>query len=392
MMKRVIIIAAAILMMIGSANAQEIKKTIAVANPHIAGVEIEPSLVAKMMRLELVKLEKHNVFDEFDMADIVKTNKEFVTDCFGQKCLISFGEALNVDYILSGSVDGLYNKMAISLKLIDVRAKVIHRSMVKEFENQEVEMQRMIEMMLKDMFKVEFPSEIRSRLMYKNEPITSNNVGQINNSGPRIGIGVLAGDMYEYAMRSERNGGLDVVPMVSMIGYQFEKAYVGTENFSALFEGIINVSGLEQGFFIPTITVMNGFRFGRKGWEFAFGPGLGLKKMQKGFFDTQSKYGIKDEFYTANDWRNYIQEKDGHTLDYYDPSVDNETYDLQESHLHSKGAVKLSTSFVFGLGRTFKAGSLNIPVNLFYSSQKGGSIYGVNVGFNIQKKKAGIHR
>jgi hypothetical protein len=47
--------------------------------------------------------------------------------------------------------------------------------------------------------------------------------------------------------------------------------------------------------------------------------------------------------------------------------------------------------FVFALGRTFRAGALNIPVNLFYSSQKGGGMTGVNVGFNVQKSKRTIN-
>jgi hypothetical protein len=47
--------------------------------------------------------------------------------------------------------------------------------------------------------------------------------------------------------------------------------------------------------------------------------------------------------------------------------------------------------FVFAVGRTFRAGSLNIPVNAFYSSQKGGGMVGLNVGFNVQKSKRPIH-
>jgi hypothetical protein len=38
-------------------------------------------------------------------------------------------------------------------------------------------------------------------------------------------------------------------------------------------------------------------------------------------------------------------------------------------------------------GRTFRAGALNIPVNIFYSSRGGGGIAGLNVGFNVTKKK-----
>jgi hypothetical protein len=48
--------------------------------------------------------------------------------------------------------------------------------------------------------------------------------------------------------------------------------------------------------------------------------------------------------------------------------------------------------FVFAFGRTFRAGALNIPVNLFYSSQKGGGMAGINVGFNVQKSKRPINQ
>jgi hypothetical protein len=47
--------------------------------------------------------------------------------------------------------------------------------------------------------------------------------------------------------------------------------------------------------------------------------------------------------------------------------------------------------FLMAFGRTFKAGALNIPVNIFYSSRKGGGIAGVNVGFNVTKNKTTIN-
>jgi hypothetical protein len=58
-----------------------------------------------------------------------------------------------------------------------------------------------------------------------------------------------------------------------------------------------------------------------------------------------------------------------------------------ETVLDKRGAKSLNTTFVFAAGRTFRAGSLNIPVNLFYSSQKGGGYVGLNVGFNVLKSK-----
>ena len=43
------------------------------------------------------------------------------------------------------------------------------------------------------------------------------------------------------------------------------------------------------------------------------------------------------------------------------------------------------------IGRTFRAGALNIPVNVFYSSSRGGGMVGASVGFNVEKKKKRIN-
>ena len=51
--------------------------TIAAANPNVNGVAISGESGAKMIRLELIRLGKYKVYDEFDMADVVKTNPEF---------------------------------------------------------------------------------------------------------------------------------------------------------------------------------------------------------------------------------------------------------------------------------------------------------------------------
>ena len=68
---------------------QESLPTIAVANPNINSLETRPEIAAKMMRLELIKMAKYKVYDEFDMADALKANAEFKTDCYGQNCLVS---------------------------------------------------------------------------------------------------------------------------------------------------------------------------------------------------------------------------------------------------------------------------------------------------------------
>ena len=365
--------------------------TIAASNPNVNGVSISSENGAKMIRLELIRLNKYKVYDEFDMADVVKGNPEFQSNCYGQACLVKLGEALKTDFVICGSIDGLSNKIAITLKLVNVKTKSIEKSAIKEFANQPGEVQRMIEIVLKEMHGVEVEKVLQDRLAFKNDIITSNNVGKVNNSGPRIGVAGMVGSLYEFASRDANRGGLGIFPAVSMIGYQLEGQYVGTENFSALVEGIVNISGLEQGQFIPSFTLLNGFRFGKGNWEFAFGPGFGLKRTSNGFFDEKGAFGEKNMYWSEADFYNVYGT--GNNPDLlaeaqlgYKPG-----YDFSEKHGDIRGITAINTSFVFAFGRTFQAGSLNIPVNLFYSSQKGGGYAGINVGFNVANSKKSLN-
>ena len=380
------------------------KPSIAVANPHVQGLSITSEIAAKLIQLELIKLDKFSVYDEFDMAEVIQKDDGFSEDCYGLNCLSKMGEALKVDYIISGSFDGLGNKIAISLKWIDVKTGTLYKSMVREFDNQEFEIQRMVEILLKELNNVEVDPVLKDRLKFNNEVITSNNIGRINNSGPRIGYALLGGDLHEFATRPRNQGGLDIFPGISMIGYQVEKQYVGTENFSALVEGIFNVSGLEQGTFIPSITLLNGFRFGKSGWELAFGPGFGIRSVSKGFFDTENAFGKgKDAYFSESDWNDYVynnyRNNDSDSTFYNEngnfvsptPSLASGfAYDY-ETHLDRRGYVKLTTTWLFAFGRTFKAGALNIPVNAFYSSSRGSGMAGVSVGFNVISNKNNIN-
>ena len=85
-------------------------------------------------------------------------------------------------------------------------------------------------------------------LKFDYDIITKNNLGKVSNSGPRVGVGILTGSFYEFANRPASQGGLDIFPAVSMIGYQLEAQYVGTDNFSALAEGFGDFR-LQHGFF-----------------------------------------------------------------------------------------------------------------------------------------------
>lgn len=388
-------------LMCSSAFAQETQpKTIAVARPITTGMETQAVTVEKMLRIELTKLDQYYVYDAFDMAEVIAENEEFKTSCQSKFCLTRLGKKLDVDYTISGSFDKLGNKLVIHLKLVDVSSGKVIKTAMLEFDDQELELQRMTQCVVRKMHNLEIEKALSDRLYFRDEPATLNNVGRIKNTGPRIGYAVMTGDLMEFATRSEGQGGLDIFPGVSMIGFQFEKQYIGTENFSALFEFIPNVSGLEQGKFIPTLSILHGFRFGKAGWEIAFGPGIGLQRTSKGFFDTEGRFGNKGNYISEAYWNDYADQNFRYDPEfqpngYYErpaPSYFEESYNFDHRYSDNRGTTQLSTNFIFALGRTFRAGSLNIPVNLFYSAKSGGGIAGINVGFNVIKEKRSVKR
>ena len=371
---------------INGINAQG--NSVAVSNPNVEGLYATPTICAKILQLELSKLNQYSVFDAFDMEEVYQRDSSYRNNCLSKSCLVAFGKELDADYMLTGSYDLLANKIVITLKMIDVKNNSMYKSGLREFTNQEKELQRMTEVVLKEMLGIPVNNELVDQLKFDNDIITKSNVGKVSNSGPRVGVGFMTGDFYEFATRSKAQGGMDIVPAISMIGYQLEAQYVGTDNFSALAEFILNVNGLEQGKFLPTLSILNGFRFGKAGWEFAFGPGFTLTRTSNGFFDTQGAYGAKDQYYSVSgwdsDWNNYINSNNLASDDYM-----NLGYTLEET-LDERADVKGAFMFVMAFGRTFKAGALNIPVNIFYSSRGKGGIAGVNVGFNVTKSKSTV--
>lgn len=396
-MKKVVLNLAVILGCAFSTLAQE-KSTVAVTNPNVEGLYVTPEIASKLIRLELVKLDQYSVYDEFDMAEVYKKDSTYENDCMSKSCLTRIGQDLGVDYVVSGSFDALGNKIIISLKFIDIKNSSIFKTGIKEFDNQEVELQRMTEVLIREMHGLPVDKELEDRLKFKNEVITSDNVGKINNSGPRVGLAYMTGSVNEFALRDKDQHGLGMrSPVTSMIGYQFEGQYVGTENFSALIEGLVNVTGLEQGQFIPSVALMNGFRFGKAGWEIAFGPAFGLKKVKDGFFDTEGLIGNQGDYYNEDDFNDAMNDIDAHPENFdangtfINPELEKKYgYEFSEQADRS-GDIDLNAMFVIAAGRSFRAGSLNIPVNVFYSSREGGGMIGMSVGFNVMKSKKPIN-
>lgn len=367
-------------------------QTIAVSEIAVDGITSSPQTVTKMARLEVVKIEKYTVLDEFDMLERLK-GKANLDECYGKNCLIEKGKQLGVDYILSGQVLGTGPKIIVQLKVINVETASIELSGMHEFDDMENELQRMLGIVIQDMHNIPSDEVIKKRLSYKNEEIVSNDVGKLNNTGPRFGLSYFAyGELAEFATRSEANGGLEIYPVISNIGYQFEGEYIGTENFGALAEFIVNVGAMDQGRFIPSISLLNGFRFGKSGYEFAFGPSIGLRRVSQGIY-VDGSYFTKKEY---TDLQYDAWESNPANFDPNDGTIINPfeypSNDIFSTQLDRRGDFQLNANWVVAFGRTFKAGSLNIPVNLYYSSNKYGGMLGVNVGFNMTNSKVQLNK
>lgn len=378
MLRRIKMCVLGVLLM-GNITAQEEKKaTIAVALPNIENIELSREIVAKLIQIELIKLDSYRVYDEFDIQEAMNAEQRFKEDCYGRNCLVDLGKAAKVNYIVSTSILSFGGKFVITMKFIDVASGNIIKNDVREFIDNKNEIQRMLKIMILKMHDKEVHSTLISKISYDDQPIVKTDVGRINNSGPRVGYAFLSGKLTEFSKRPENQGGLGIFPGVSMIGYQLEKQYIGTENFSALGEVLFTVSGLEQGIFIPSVTLMNGLRFGKAGWEIAFGPGFGISRYSTGFYDTDGLYGDRNKYWTARAFNNDIQE-----YDEYGEPIHELPYET-EPVLDARGDEwKLTTRWVMAFGRTFRAGALNIPVNVFYSSMKNSGMFGISVGFNV---------
>jgi len=371
-------------------------QTIAVGDIYTKGVDMTPSIAAKLTRIELVKLEKYVVLDEFDMRSAMNGDSTF-TDCYGKECLVRLGKKLDVDKIISGSFEVVGKKIVVTLKLIDVKSGTLKMTNSIEFADQPGELSRMTEITLREMHDMPVNSETKKRLGFEEEIITPPTVGRINNSGPRFGVSAAAlGEMNKFFQRKTYNGGLDIYPVISNIGYQFEVQYIGTENFSALFEIIPNIGGMEQGQFIPSVSLLNGFRVGQQGWELAFGPAFGMRRVKTGvyqypngehqgeFYDQQEWFNKEYEIWSANPEN--VDQTTGQWLpgrNFEAPSEDEFS-----TYLHKEGFAEFNASWVMAIGRTFRKGALNVPLNIYYSGNKFGGMIGASVGFNVVRSKS----
>lgn len=346
------------------------KKTCTVLDIDVVGstslfADITPSMLGNLTRRELSQLDIYEVSYHQDIESIIKKNKINLSNCYDIECLINAGEVINSDLMLSGYIEKSSEYIIISFREINVKTKQIMRSKTKEFKALPDQIKDMVILTLKDMYNIELDEEVEKLLtkdLSRDSYINNKGENRLNLSGTRMGFVYVMGDNSKILSAPESEGGFDAYPMLFQFGYQFETMYLNQGRMQGLFQFIPTVTGLEQGLFLPSMTVLHGIRDNKTGLEFAFGPTVGLTKKADGYYD-DGKWKL------AREWND--------TLPNPNPIL---------TRLDSRGNISLNPGFVFGVGYSIKSGNLNIPVNLFTVMQKRSFRVGLSVGINSKNR------
>jgi TolB-like protein len=324
--------------------------------------------LSEIARLEMERIEAYELMDRYDMSYISQKDDVNISGCFSKICLTEIGKQLKVDYVLTGSVITVGKNIYTTFKVLNVKSGIIEKSKSNEFLNIPEEVKSMIRITLNDLFAIPNEQELLVKLTKKNDFDNSiNNPYQLKlrSDGPRMGFTVFEGALASRLKENQATGGFDAQPVMFQFGYQFEKQYLNEGNFQALFEFIPMVTGLDQGLFIPSLTLMNGLRNNKNGWEFAFGPTVSLVTKARGFYSPEN-----GKWTLAND------------------SIAAPAGVAVFDRLDSRGEVAYQPGFVFAFGKTFKSGRLNIPVNGYLIPNRDGMRIGLSVGFNARDRYA----
>lgn len=312
-------------------------------------------------RIELEKLGLYNIIDQYDAEYLLAQKKLSSENCFGKICLVEAGKAIQADKMFTGSVESFADRIVISVRLINVAAETVEMSETMEFYHYPQEVNRMLEVTIKKMHGAPIDSMLANQIIrpdkYEsilNPPI----VERLKLSGPRMGFTYFGGIAGERIMENKTTGGFDAYPIMFQFGYQFETQYLNEGNLQALFEFIPLISGVDQGYFIPSFTVLHGLRNNRNGWEFALGPSLHMIREIDGYYDLNGNWQIDTE--NAGE-QNIV------------------------TRLDSRGFPGVRTGFVVAFGKTIRSGRLNVPLNVYFMPNRDGFRAGLSFGFNATK-------
>ena len=253
------------------------KSSLAVISLDTNGSTIDAVTGIDLIRLEFQKTNSFIIIDKYEVSEVIAKDTS-LQNCFSKQCLIKAGNELHADKMVSGTLETFGQKIVITLRLVDVKTETLEKTDVKEFMNLPEQIQNMVQVSVKSLLDLPNDPMLLNTLVYY-QTTASTPTTSIKNSGPRMGVAYVSGDIGQRLMDKKSNGGFDGYPVMSQFGYQYEVSYLSAGNVNALFEALFLVNGLEQQLFLPSVTVLNGFRDNKHGWEVAFGPVFSINKI-----------------------------------------------------------------------------------------------------------------
>lgn len=337
-------------------------------NPRMAVVSfdatntnIQANDLTELLRIEISKHNKYEIIDRYEIQEVLQKENVTASTCFSKSCLINAGKSLGVDYMLSGSADRLGDALFLRIRLLNLKAGTIEKEVVKEFIVIPEKINTMIAICVNELIGIENDKLIVNSLSNREsyESAINNPYYQtLNLSGPRMGYSFITGENADILRSPKSVGGFDSSPYYFQIGYQFEKQYLSEGKWQALLEILPMVSGVDQGLFIPSLTVLNGIRSNINGLEFAIGPTFSIVKKA-------------EVFESDGQWKLVDKETPEGTI----------TFD----RLDSRGNFKLNSAVIIAAGYSLRSGKLNIPINAYVSPSRNNVRFGISFGFNTKK-------
>lgn len=346
------------------ASAQN-KESVAVISIDTKGINLDNTSMGNLVRLELEKANRFEVLDKYDVANLLAENGIDPENCFGKTKLVQVGNMLDVDKVLTGNVDKFGDKIIFVMRMIDVKSGIIENTNVMEYLDLEDEIQAMARLSVNNIIGIENDKMIVDLLVNYDDLITSPKT-TVKLNGPRMGMSLTTGNTADRLAAPKEEGGYNMYPVSSIFGYQYEFQYLSSGDFQALVEFVGAFSGLETGHFIPSLSVMNGFRFNKLGLEFGLGPIFRFARVADGYYDADKNWHLESELFET------------------DPPTEVDFPIV--TAIDNRGNLELSTSLIIAFGKTFRSGYLNMPVNLYFVPRKEGTTIGLIFGFNIAKK------
>lgn len=198
------------------ANAQvnnvskENKQSVTVLNIDAKGLDIDPTQMGNMVRIELEKLDTFQVMDRYDVAYVVEKNKLNISNCYGKICLVEVGNTIHSDKMFTGSMELIGETIIATFRLIDVKSGSIEKTQVNEFLNLPKELQSMVKICVSEMFGKPVDPTILEYITKKNNfdnAINNNNKNKVNLSGPRSGCTYFTGEIAKRLEAPRSEGG-----------------------------------------------------------------------------------------------------------------------------------------------------------------------------------------